>query len=183
MHRTSHPLSRACKYLLCEYVPEEPSTLLVDADVDVYAKGRPCGSVAQSAECSHGEREALGSSPGWATIFPPLLHLVAQCGFAARATSIKKCMSRCSSVVPSRFGDKSNSAGGNVRGRPSGSVAQSQDIDVASIEPIQSFSSLYIYYYIIEEEGCQRRRWVGRHGDAFADILCGTYWDTHANIA
>ena len=32
-----------------------------------------------------------------------------------------------------------------------------QDIDVASIEPIQSFLSLYIYYYIIEEEGCQRR--------------------------
>ena len=32
-------------------------------------KGRPCGSVAQLAECSHGKREALGSSPGWATIF------------------------------------------------------------------------------------------------------------------
>ena len=28
-----------------------------------------------------------------------------------------------------------------------------QDIDVASIEPIQSFLSLYIYYYIIEEKG------------------------------
>ena len=27
MHRTSHPLSRAC-----EYAPEEPSTLLVDVD-------------------------------------------------------------------------------------------------------------------------------------------------------
>ena len=26
-------------------------------------KGRPCGSVAQLAECSHGKREALGSSP------------------------------------------------------------------------------------------------------------------------
>ena len=46
-----------------------------------------------------------------------------------------------------------------------------QDIDVASIEPIQSFLSLYIYYYIMEEEGCQRRKWVGRHGDAFADIF------------
>ena len=32
-------------------------------------KGRPCGSVAQLAECSHGKREALGSSPGLATIF------------------------------------------------------------------------------------------------------------------
>ena len=32
-------------------------------------KGRPCGSVAQLADCSHGKREALGSSPGRATIF------------------------------------------------------------------------------------------------------------------
>ena len=32
-------------------------------------KGRPSGSVAQLAECSHGKREALGSSPGRATIF------------------------------------------------------------------------------------------------------------------
>ena len=32
-------------------------------------KGRPCGSVAQLAEYSHGKREALGSSPGRATIF------------------------------------------------------------------------------------------------------------------
>ena len=32
-------------------------------------KGRPSGSVAQLAECSHGKREALGSSPGRVTIF------------------------------------------------------------------------------------------------------------------
>ena len=32
-------------------------------------KERPSGSVAQLAECSHGKREALGSSPGRATIF------------------------------------------------------------------------------------------------------------------
>ena len=36
---------------------------------DYYVKGRHCGSVAQLAECSHGKREALGSSPGRATIF------------------------------------------------------------------------------------------------------------------
>ena len=35
MHRTSHPLSRACKQLLCKYAPEEASTLLLDVDVDV----------------------------------------------------------------------------------------------------------------------------------------------------
>ena len=32
---------------------------------------------------------------------------MAQCGLGARATSIKKCLSRCSSVVPSRFRDES----------------------------------------------------------------------------
>ena len=32
-------------------------------------KGRSSGSVAQLAECSHCKREALGSSPGRATIF------------------------------------------------------------------------------------------------------------------
>ena len=32
-------------------------------------KGRPSGSVAQMVECSHGKREALGLSPGRATIF------------------------------------------------------------------------------------------------------------------
>ena len=32
-------------------------------------KGRPCGSVAQLAECWHGKPDALGSSPGRATIF------------------------------------------------------------------------------------------------------------------
>ena len=38
-------------------------------------KGRPCGSVAQLAECSHGKREALGSCPGRATIFSsPVTH-------------------------------------------------------------------------------------------------------------
>ena len=32
-------------------------------------EGRPCGSVAQLAECSHGKQEALGLSPCRATIF------------------------------------------------------------------------------------------------------------------
>ena len=67
----------------------------------IYVKGRPCGSVAQLAECSHGKREALGSSPGRATIFSSPVTFGGQCGFVARATSIKMCMSRCSSVVPS----------------------------------------------------------------------------------
>ena len=31
--------------------------------------GRPCGSVAQWSECSHGLREVLGSSPGRAMCF------------------------------------------------------------------------------------------------------------------
>ena len=71
-------------------------------------KGQPSGSVAQLAECSHGKREALGSRLGRATIFSSPVTFGGQCGGAASATSIKKCMSRCSSVVPSRFGDESN---------------------------------------------------------------------------
>ena len=49
-------------------------------------------------------------------------------------------------------------------------VLESQDIDVASIDPIHSFLSLYIDRYIIGE-GYQRRKWVGRHDDAFAGIF------------
>ena len=55
----------------------------------IVSKGRPCGSVAQLAECLHGKREALGSSPGRATIVSSPVTLGGQCGFAARATSIK----------------------------------------------------------------------------------------------
>ena len=78
--------------------------------MDGCVKGRPCGLVAQFAECSHGKREALGSSPGRATIFSSPVTFGGQWGggVAARATSIKTCMSHCSSVFPSRFGDKSN---------------------------------------------------------------------------
>ena len=31
--------------------------------------GRPCGSVAQWSECSHGMPEVLGESPGWVVCF------------------------------------------------------------------------------------------------------------------
>ena len=41
-------------------------------------KGRPCGLVAQLAECSHGKREALGSSPGRATIFSSPVTFICQ---------------------------------------------------------------------------------------------------------
>ena len=65
--------------------------------------------MAQSAKCSCGERE-VGAGAGFESpsgrVFPS--RLVAQCGFEARATSLEKCMSRWSSVIPSRFGDESN---------------------------------------------------------------------------
>ena len=58
----------------CLVVPplfqEDSGTNLIKQGENV--KGRPSGSVAQLAECPHSKREALGSSPGWATIFPPL---------------------------------------------------------------------------------------------------------------
>ena len=68
--------------------------------VYVSVKGGPCGSVAL--------REALGSSPGRATIFSSPVTFGGSVWVGARATSIKMCMSRCSSDVPSRFGDESN---------------------------------------------------------------------------
>ena len=42
-------------------------------------KGQPSGLLAQLAEFSHGKREALGLSPGRATIFLPLWQLVYAC--------------------------------------------------------------------------------------------------------
>ena len=48
--------------------------------MDGCVKGRPCGSVAQFAECSHGKREALGSSPGRATILSSPVPSGGQCG-------------------------------------------------------------------------------------------------------
>ena len=50
----------------------DSGTNRIKGDVKGDVKGRPSGSVAQLAECSHDKREALGSSPGRATIFPPL---------------------------------------------------------------------------------------------------------------
>ena len=48
-----------------------------DSKQHTIVQGRPCGSVAQMAECSHGKPDALGSSP---TVGPrvctPLRHLV-----------------------------------------------------------------------------------------------------------
>ena len=59
-------------------------------------KGRPSGSEAQLTECSHCKREDLRSNPDRATIFSSPVTFGGQCGFAARATSIKRCMPRCS---------------------------------------------------------------------------------------
>ena len=53
--------------------------------------GRPCDSVAQRPECSHGMREVFGSSPGRAMcFFPPLWHLVAQCGSVLELRAAKE---------------------------------------------------------------------------------------------
>ena len=54
--------------------------------------------------CSQGKREALGSSPGRATIVSsPLILFSGQYGFTARAASIKTCMSRCSEQIRGRI--------------------------------------------------------------------------------
>ena len=56
-----------CMFCCSSVVPSRFGTNLVKRGDSV--KGRPGGSVAQLAECSRGGQEALGSSPGRATIF------------------------------------------------------------------------------------------------------------------
>ena len=58
---------KRCMSRCSAVVPSRLGTNLIKQGENV--KGRPCGSVAQLAECSHGKREALGSSPDRATIF------------------------------------------------------------------------------------------------------------------
>ena len=61
-------------------VSSVPAWFQVDSGTNLIKQGeivtgRPCGSVAQWSECSHGMREVLGSSPGRAMcFFPPLRH-------------------------------------------------------------------------------------------------------------
>ena len=62
--------------------------------------------LAQLSECSHVERETLGSSPGRATIFFYPLDIWWLNVGPAKAMSINKCLSRGTSV--GRFGDESN---------------------------------------------------------------------------
>ena len=55
-------------------VSSVPAWFRADSGMNLFKQGeivvgRPCGSVAQWSECSHGMREVLGSSPGWAMCF------------------------------------------------------------------------------------------------------------------
>ena len=61
--------------------------------------------VAQLAECSHGKRETLGSSPGRATIFSPcdIWWLSVGSRLGQRASKSGNLV-----VVPSRYADESN---------------------------------------------------------------------------
>ena len=93
------------------------------------------------AECSLGKREALGSSPSRAMIFSSHVIFDGQCGFAARATSIKKCIFCYSSFVPSRFVTDLIKQGENVKGRPSGSIAQMAECSHGKREALGSSPS------------------------------------------
>ena len=86
--------------------------------------GRPCGSVAQWSECSHGMREVLGSSPGRAMcIFLPCDIWWLSVGPCSGCEQQRDCLVG-PGMVPSRFGDDSNYAGGNCHRSTCGSVAQ-----------------------------------------------------------
>ena len=88
-------------------------------------KGRPCSSVAQLSECSHSKREALGSSPGRATIFSSPCDIWWLSVGSRQGQRASKCACL---VVPPLFRTDSGTnlikQGVNVKGRPCGSVAQ-----------------------------------------------------------
>ena len=63
--------------------------------------GRPCGSVAQWSECSHGMREVLGSSPGRAMcFFLPLWHsCLKNCVFlTTKFDAMRICIQHCAKI-------------------------------------------------------------------------------------
>ena len=76
-------------------------------NIKATVKGRPCGSVAQLAEYSHGKREALGSSPGRATMFSSPVTFGGQCGgsrLGQRASKVHVSLFlRCSEQIRGRI--------------------------------------------------------------------------------
>ena len=67
--RLGQRASKSARFVVPPLFRADSGTNLIKHGENV--KGRPSGSVgiAQLAECSHGKREALGSSPGRVTIF------------------------------------------------------------------------------------------------------------------
>ena len=92
--------------------------------------GRPCGSVDQWSECSHGLREVLGSSPGRAMCFHPPVTFGGQCGSVLGLRVAKRLSRRFrhgSGQIRGRRADSGTNLikqGEIVTGRPCGSVAQ-----------------------------------------------------------
>ena len=81
--------------------------LVVDPHLCV--TGRPCGSVAQWSECSHGMREVLNSIPGRAMcFFLPCDIWWLSVGPCSGCEQQRDCLVG-SGMVPSRFGNESNS--------------------------------------------------------------------------
>ena len=86
-----------------------------------YVKGRPCGSVAQLAECSYDKREAMGSTLGRATIFSSPVTFGGSACVRGLGNEHKKVHV---SLFRANSGTKLIKQGGNVKERPCGSVAQ-----------------------------------------------------------
>ena len=89
-----------------------------------YVTGRPCGSVAQWSECSHGLREVLGSSPGRAVCFFLPCDIWWPMWVRARAASSKRTVSSVPAWFRADSGTNLIKQGEIVAGRPCGSVAQ-----------------------------------------------------------
>ena len=85
--RLGHRASKCACLVVPPLFRADSGTNLIKQGENV--KGRPCGSVAQLAECSHGKREALGSSPGRATIFFILIFFLTNLFLSFQPTGVR----------------------------------------------------------------------------------------------
>ena len=114
----------------------------------MYVTGRPCGSVAQWSECSHGMREVLGSSPGRAMCFFLPCDIWWPVWVRARAASSKETVSSVPAWFRADSGTNLIKQGEIVTGRPCGSVAQWSECSHGMREVLGSSPSRAMCFFL-----------------------------------
>ena len=103
---------------------------------------RPCGSVAQWSECSHGLRGVLGSSSVQAMCFFSSVWVL------ARAASSKRTVSSVPAWFRADSGTNLIKQGKIVTGRPCGSVAQWSECSHGMREVLGSSSGRAVCFFL-----------------------------------